>query len=61
MSRKKQNGYHIQNGGLKCNIKTSVILKCNIKTSVILLFYRFKNVASHFKIDCKSGNKLHLN
>ena len=51
MSRKKQNGYHIQNGGLKCNTKTSVIL----------LFYRFTNVASHFKIDCKSGNKLHLN
>ena len=47
MSRKKQNGYHIQNGGLKYNIYTSVIL----------LVYCFRNVASNFKIDCKSGNK----
>ena len=49
-SREDQNGYHIQNGGLKYNIKTLVIL-----TRLC-----FKNVASNFKIDCKSGNKLNL-
>ena len=43
MSRKKQNGYHIQNGGL------NIIFR----HWSFLLVYCFKNVASNFKIGCK--------
>ena len=37
MSRKKQNGYHIQNGGLKYNIKRSVILLIALKMLQVIL------------------------